>query len=85
MTTTYQDNEYVYSFQATNGPTIGGLLSLKVSDFGGSSGGWTEADLDTAVRAFTDSLNTSALVRIDLVTKYVEANALSDWKYETPP
>jgi hypothetical protein len=81
MATTYTDYEHNYWFYATEGPATGRHLAVKVTEFASSIGGWNESDLDKAFQAFTDSLNESALVKIDKVEKAILASAVSDWTY----
>lgn len=82
MATQYSDYEHNYWFYATEGPATGRHLAIKVTEFASSIGGWSEEDLNRAFRAFTDSLNETALVKIDRVDKGIMASAVSDWVYK---
>lgn len=79
MSTTYTDTKTIYTFQA-NGPVFFGAFSVVVDRQVGFS--YTEADVDTAVEAFTNSLNTSGHEHVDQVAKVIEAAGTSDWTYE---
>jgi hypothetical protein len=80
MATTYTDDEAIYTFTA-NGPVFFGSFSLRVSTRG-SGFSYSEADMDTAIQAFTDSLNASGHESVDSVAKVFTAAGTSDWTYE---
>ncbi|MDT7847183.1 hypothetical protein [Streptomyces justiciae] len=78
MSTTYTNSDTIYTLQA-NGPTVFGAFSVTVAR---QSFGYSEADVDAAMQAFTDVLNASGQVQIDKVVKIFEASGASDWTYE---
>ncbi|WP_409469053.1 hypothetical protein [Streptomyces sp. HC307] len=80
MTTTYVDDEQIYTFNA-DGPTFFGSFTLRLSTRG-TGFNYSEADVDAAIQAFTDSLNASGHEHIDRVTKTISAAGISDWMYE---
>lgn len=81
MPTTYTNGRAIYTLEAS-GPEVSGAFSIAVDRPSGFT--FTEADLDAAVEAFTDSLNASGHERLDRVTKVVEASGVSDWLYQPP-
>lgn len=79
MATSYTDSKTIYTL-AANGPVFFGAFSVALGLQPGF--GYTEADIDAAIQAFTDSLNASGHERIDTVAKVTEASGTSDWTYK---
>lgn len=77
MTTTYTNG--VVHYTVNLGGTSSGSFDVA---FRPGSVDMTEADLDTAIQAFADSLNQT--FPIGSVTKWYEANGNSDWAYSPP-
>lgn len=75
MTTTYNDGDVLYTFKS-----ISPAFTVRVGRFN-SQFGYTESDMDSAVQAFTDSLNSTGNTHIDEVNKIFEASGISDWTY----
>ncbi|MFD4264022.1 hypothetical protein ACFWR9_42065 [Streptomyces sp. NPDC058534] len=80
MATTYVDDEHIFTFKA-EGPVLFGSFSLRLSTRG-SGFSYTEADINSAIQAFADSLNASGHEHIDKVEKIITAAGVSDWDYE---
>ena len=79
MPTSYTDSKTVYTLEA-NGPVFFGAFSVVLGQQAGF--GYTEADIDAAIQAFTDSLNASGHEQVDTVVKVTEATGTSDWTYK---
>lgn len=79
MATSYTHGRVTYTFQA-NGPIFFGAFGTVVDSPG--QFGYTESDIDAAVKAFVDTLNASGHARIDTVNKVFEATGVSDWTYQ---
>ena len=80
MATTYVDDEHIFNFKA-EGPVHFGSFSLRLS-LRGSGFSHSETDINTAIQAFADSLNTSGHEHIDKVDKVLTAAGVSDWEYD---
>ena len=79
MATSYTDSKTIYTLQA-NGPVFFGSFSVALGQQPGFD--YTDADIDTAIQAFADSLNASGHEQIDTVVKVTEATGTSDWTYK---
>lgn len=75
MTTTYTDLSKTYIFENT----VNGEIDITFNNINGT--GYTDDDLDAAVKAMVDSLNTTGRGQITSVTKNTGSMGTTDFTY----